>query len=233
MQIKKLHKSVFISRTLRADSTFHAILEAEGFSVLGKSLVEFSAIEFSTPPAADWVFCYSSRSAGFFLKGLDRLGISPSNYPKYAAMGSGTAASLKKNGCSPSFVGNGEAKTTAQAFFKQAQGKRVLFPRAVQSRQSVQRLLKNEIEVLDLVVYENQIIQHLEIPETFYVVLTSPLNAQAYFSQPRLHENHRIVAIGTTTANALKLLGINSFKVASQPSEAALVQTILDWEIDS
>jgi uroporphyrinogen-III synthase len=94
-------------------------------------------------------------------------------------------------------------------------------------------LLKNEIEVLDLIVYENQVLQNPEIPETFYVVLTSPLNVQAYVAQQRLHENYRIVAIGATTANALKLLGINYFKVASQPNETALAQTILDWEIDN
>lgn len=225
-------KRVFISRDLASDSPFRRRLSENGFKVFGKYLVTFDAIAFIVPPPADWVFCYSSRSVDFFLQGLRSLGIPPDRYEAYAALGKGTARTLEKWGIEPAFRGTGEPSETAETFLELATGQRVLFPRAEQSRRSIQRLLEGKLDMLDLVVYRNRKMEHPDLPLTEYVVLTSPLNAQAYFSGT-IHnfENLRIVAIGATTAKALDELGIPDYRVAEEAVEESLADAVLNWEM--
>lgn len=206
------------------------MLSEETYRVFDRSLVTFSAVEFTAPPPADWVFFYSSRSVEFFLQGLTRLGLSADRYSHFATLGKGTAKRLQELGITPDFTGNGAPEVTATAFFKKAVGQTVLFPRAEQSRQSIQRLLSGKLKMLDLVVYQNQKAENMELPDTEYVVLTSPLNAQAYASNKGFAQRQRIVAIGKTTAKALDQLGVSDYRVAVQASESALAETVLNWE---
>ncbi|WP_170110311.1 uroporphyrinogen-III synthase [Flavilitoribacter nigricans] len=222
-------KRVFISRDLRSDSPFLQLLSQEGFAVSGRSLVQFSAINFLHSPPADWVFCYSSRSADFFLQGLTRLGLPAHRYPQYAALGQGTARRLRELGITPAFTGSGEPEETATAFLERARGQRVLFPHAEQSRQSIQRLLSGRLEMLDLIVYRNEKIEDARIAPADYVVLTSPLNAEA-FVESNPDGTWRFVAIGNTTAAALDRLGIRHYRIAERASEAAMAELVLHWE---
>lgn len=223
-------KRVFISRELRSDSPFRHLLQKEGFEIIGQSLITFSAIEFTSPPAADWVFCYSSRSADFFLAGLDRLGISVGRYPNYAALGKGTAAHLQQLGIRPAFIGSGAPEATARAFWERTKGQTVLFPRAEQSQQSIQRLLKDKLKMEDLIVYRNQKMEGVILPDTEYVVLTSPLNVQAYADNHGFNPTQRIVAIGNTTARALEQVEVDHYRIAEQAAEESLAETVVNWE---
>lgn len=225
-----MSKRVFISRELRSDSPFLERLSTAGFTVFAQSLIQFNAVPFSMPPPADWVFCYSARSIEFFLKGLAALTRQADRYPNYAALGKGTARRLQELGISPAFVGSGAPEATAAAFLEKAKGQRVLFPRAEQSRQSIQRLLKDKLDMYDLVVYQNQLKADAEIPETDFVVLTSPMNVQAYVKHRGFSKNQRIVAIGQTTAGALSKLEISGFRIAGRASEEALAASVLNWE---
>lgn len=206
------------------------MLSEAGFVVYGQYLIAFRPLNFSLPPVADWVFCYSSRAAAFFLRGLQQHGLTADRYPRYAALGAGTAKKLQELGIQPAFTGTGDPLASVGSFAERAAGKRVLFPRAEQSRQSIQRLLGDQIEALDLIVYRNSKLTAVELPDTRYVVLTSPLNAEAYLSIKGQGSGQRIVAIGSTTAEALASLQVESFRVADQASEAALAKTVLDWE---
>lgn len=225
-----MSKSVFISRDLTAESPFKKRLSQANIEVFGKYLVEFEPVDFSVPPVADWVFCYSSRAVDFFLAGLRRLKLSPDRYANYAAMGSGTAKRLKDKGIVPAFLGSGEPTVTAEAFLERARGGKVLFPHAEQSRRSIQRLLENKLDMLDVIVYRNRKLKDPDLPKTTYAVLTSPLNAQAYFSGRQEWQEQRIIAIGATTAGALKKMGLSNFRTAERPSEEALAQAVLNWE---
>ena len=223
-------KRVFITRHLSPVSSFLLLLSEAGMDVEGFSLLEFTPIKFTSPLSADWVFFYSARSVDFFLNGLHRLGLRPDHYQHYAAMGYGTAAALADHGITPDFVGTGKPEETAKAFLKMARGERVLFPRARQSRQSIQRFLKDKVAMIDLVVYQNEIAADLRIPASDYVVFTSPLNVSAYFGACKPGKETRLLAIGNTTAKALEEQGISKFRVAKQPGEVSLAQTILEWE---
>lgn len=223
-------RRVFISRELDSDSAFRQMLSGAAYRVFDRSLVTFSAVTFTSPPPADWVFFYSSRSVEFFLQGLARLGMQPDRYAHYAALGPGTAKRLRELGIIPDFTGSGAPEATAAAFLEKAKGQIVLFPRAEQSRQSIQRLLSGQLKMLDLVVYHNKKTENVVLPDTEYVVLTSPLNAQAYAAGKGFSRHQRIVAIGNTTAKALDQLGVRDYRIAGQASEVALAETVLNWE---
>lgn len=225
-----MSKSAFISRALADGSPFQHLLLAAGFEVYGQSLLKFEPIAFSSPTTTDWVFCYSARSVDFFFNGLLAQGIPSARYQHFAALGSGTAKALLRWAIQPDFVGTGNPDETAAAFEQLARGKSVLFPRAEQSRQSVQRSLSDAVRVFDLVVYRNSIDHRVTAPVTRYVALTSPLNAEAYLQQEVASDNTRFVAIGKTTARALKMLEVSDFRIAHQSSEQGLAETIIQWD---
>ena len=221
-----ISSSVFISRNLEAGSIFKNKLTALGFSVYGESLIEFRAIPFSEIPDVDWIFFYSKKAIQFFFKNLQKQQL-PIPMSQYASIGKGTALELSHYDIIANFIGNGKPQDTAKRFLEQAEGQRVLFPRAAHSRQSIQQLLGNQITALDLVIYNNRAKTSLNLPYFDYLVFTSPLNAQAYFNQYQLKAEQKVVAIGETTAMALQRRGISKAVVAESPSEEALVRAVV------
>lgn len=190
--------------------------------MIGTSLINYTALPFEEIPAVDWIFFYSKKGVQFFLDGL-KMPLSPTI--QLASMGVGTADALIENGYQPIFIGTGEPDSTAKRFLKYAAIQKVLFPRAKASRQSIQTLLKQEIEVHDLVVYDNRPKTSFQIPKVSCLVFTSPLNVKTFFSA-QLYDGELIIAIGPTTATALNKLNIPC-KVAIGPTETALAMAIL------
>lgn len=215
-------KKIFITRELDANSVFYKTLTVNGFEVIGCSLVAFSPVPFGVLPTADWVFFYSKNAIRFFLAGLQNLTLEPY---KIAALGEGTASALGE-AIVPDFIGNGDPAQVATEFFKVAGGKRVLFPRASDSRQSIQQILGNRIEAVDLVVYENIAKQDFHIPDCQALVFTSPLNVKAYFSKCKL-KNELVIAIGDTTAEALRQLNVPKISIAEKPTEKAMAELVI------
>ncbi len=218
-------KKVFISRDLAPGSIFHKTLAINGFDVYGASLVDFSPTPITEVPTAEWVFFYSKNAVAYFISTLGHLA---SGGIKIAAIGPGTAKVLTEEGHPPHFVGDGDPERTAAQFLKVAQGSRVLFPRARDSQQSIQRLLADLLCVLDLVVYENVAKQDFDLPPCEVLVFTSPLNARAYFSKYKW-KGERVFAIGNTTATELQSLGVKDCMTADEPSEEALAMLVLRW----
>ncbi len=217
-------KKVFISRDLSDDSIFRKILMASNFGVHGESLVDFSPVPISQLPPAAWLFFYSKTGVRYFFQQ-----ISPEKITgvKLAAIGPGTAAALEEAIRPPDFTGDGDPESTAALFLETARGQRVLFPRAKESRQSIQKILEPHLTALDLVVYENSPRRDFTLPDFDVLVFTSPLNAQAYFSKKRWEETQKVVAIGKTTAKALAKLGVERVIVAENPSEESLAAEVL------
>lgn len=216
-------KKIFISRQLDKESVFHKTLTTNGLVVHGESLVSLRAVPFGNPPPADWAFFYSQNAARFFVEN-----VSPEVLLKLklAALGPGTAAALTALGHPPQFVGDGDPDRTARYFMGAAKGQKVLFPRANDSRKSVQSFFGEECTVLDLVVYGNTPRTDFELPSFDALTFTSPLNVQAFFAKKTWQGEH-VVAIGNTTARALADLGIIGVIVAKAPSEEALAAAVL------
>ncbi|MEN0048532.1 MAG: uroporphyrinogen-III synthase [Bacteroidota bacterium] len=218
-------KSVFITRNLTVESEFKLILEAAGFQVDGQSLIDFKAVPFREIPNTNWIFFYSKKGVRYFFEGLYKeIDISKS---RLACMGKGTKIALEESGKQADFEGKGTPEEIAADFLKLAKNQSVLFPRARNSRQSIQKILGNHIISYDLIVYINEQKTDCHMSNSNLLVFTSPLNVEAYFHQHELQPHQRIVAIGETTAKALKKLGYCETTVAGQPTEKAMASAVM------
>ncbi|MEM9884477.1 MAG: uroporphyrinogen-III synthase [Bacteroidota bacterium] len=216
---------VFISRDLEKNSIFKTTLEAEGIKVEGISLIEFEAVKFDEVPAVDWIFFYSKKAVKYFYEGLSvQLPIAL----KYACIGESTAHDLKQYQDRIDFIGNGKPDEAASEFVKLASKQRVLFPRAKNSRQSIQKILHKNIISTDLIVYNNKPKLSRFMTDCKLLVFTSPLNVEAYFHSNQLQANQRMIAIGESTAAALRARGHCEILIANEPSERSLAKSVLD-----
>lgn len=220
---------VFITRDLKETDFFKISLEKVGFSVFGQSLIHISNVNFDEIlpcTRGDWIFFYSKNGVKFF---IEKVGTQALEQYKIATIGESTANLLYDNyQVKADFIGTGEPLQTAKAFANKAAGKKVLFPRAKHSRTSIQQQLGNTIIAKDLIVYENQPVAHFDEVEADILVFTSPMNARTFFGQSVLKKHQKIIAIGNTTAKALKSLGVEDFVIAKEPSEKGLAAAVLE-----
>ncbi len=226
--------TVFITRDLTPDSDFLYLLSEEGWQVNGFSLLEFEGVPFSYPHV-DWIFFYSKNGIKFFfeyLKSDERRWRTfskrqASKTPKLAVMSKASAEYLLEYNVEADFIGTGDASTTAPAFLRMAKGQRVLFPHAKNSRHSIRQLIENEINAIDIVVYENRKTSNFPPSDAAVLVFTSPMNVEAYFEKYSLKQKQKLVAIGHTTATKLTVLGLHKFKIATEPNETALAHAVI------
>ncbi|HKK75308.1 MAG TPA: uroporphyrinogen-III synthase [Saprospiraceae bacterium] len=221
-----MDKTLFISRSLASDSPVRAFAQKHQLELRAESLIEFTPVQFGTPPPADWLFFYSKKGVQYFMRTLRDRG-QKLNTP-VAVLGLGTLNALKEFGKSADFAGNGRPEEVAAAFKKIAAGQRVLFVRAQQSRRSIQKLLEGEVIVEDLIAYANEIRLPQRDVRGDYLLLTSPMNAEAYAQKCELNAAEIIVAIGQTTAAKLKVLGADQVEVAARPDEAAMLERLTE-----
>lgn len=211
-------KSVYISRNLQPQSAFRQILESRGVAVEGQSLIRFQPVPFTEVPEADWVFFYSPRAVRLFLSYLPH---PLSSELRIGSIGPSTAQVLADMGCKTNFIGTGEPEATAAAFMEVAAMQRVLFPQARNSRQSVQKQLGAAIHAIDLIVYDNELVEDFPLRRSEVLVFTSPLNAKAYLGRYPVLPEQYLVAIGKPTASACRSFGKEPV-VSSAPNERAL-----------
>ncbi len=221
-----MNKSVFISRNLSPNSPFRSQLEAAGFRVLGRSLLDFKPISFDAFPTTDWIFFYSRKAVDFFLAQMETL---PADV-KIGAYGTGTSEALAAHNIFPKFIGTGVGESTLTAFLKVAKKETVLFPQARHSRQTIEKLAGDQLISFSLVVYDNLPQQQIKASASTFLVFTSPLNVSAYFDQNSLARHQRVIVIGETTAEALSDYGITDFTIARMPSEEGMAAAILAYD---
>lgn len=212
--------SVFVTRNLKADSPLRHWAAVSGNSVTGRSLLTLREVPFEVPGPADWWFFYSSKAAEFclFSAGVPD-GI------RLAAIGEGTAKTVRALTGRVDFVGQGSPVQVAEQFKAVAGGSRVFFPRAKNSLLTVQKLLAGHITVLDAVCYDNEPAPVREPINADVVIFTSPLNVAACLDHQDLKPATRVLAIGGKTADALYQRGYAA-AFPESPSEAALVELL-------
>lgn len=220
-------KKIFISRELNSDSIFKIKLENEGFEIWDESLLEFELVPFNKIPDTDWIFFYSQKGVTFFFNHIHKNDIRIPKNLKLAGFGEKTAKTIEQfTMCH--FVGTGNAQTTTPDFLKLARGKKILFPRAENSQRSIQQLIDNESTTEDLIVYKNFPKKEFNIPQMDYLFFMSPMNAKVFFHKYKLKKNQKVFAIGKTTAKALSKLGVKNVIFPNKPSEAELVNLLLE-----
>ena len=177
----------------------------------GTSLIHFEQIPYIFPTKMDWVFFSSKKGIQFFLQNKEQkhlLAEAVGNGLKLAAIAPATAKYLKEVvGLLADFVGSAHSvDDTAQAFLLIAQNQTIVFPQGQYSKQSIQKAIKGQTQIENLIVYQNTP-HYQEIPKTDVAVFTSPLNVEAFVQKNDLHTIERVVAIGPTTAEALIEVG--------------------------
>jgi len=215
---------VFISRICDENSIFRKILTEKGISLCDESLIDFSPLDFQVPDDYDWLFFYSKKGVSFFFQANPRL----SSKVKIGSIGKGTAkAVLHYFGKEPDFIGDGIPETCAADFKKIAAGQRVIFIRAEESKKSIQNLLKDELTVMELIVYKN--VPKIDFAKTDadILVFTSSLNAETYLKKYPAEKNQILAAIGKPSAETIEALGYKDVFCSDSPDETALADLVL------
>ena len=223
--------TAFISRPLMPDSEFRSVLRANGWGVFGQSFVKLSALPFEQIPDCDWLFFSSQNAVRFFFQNLEQQALAIPEV-QWAALGPSTARVLESFTDRIDFVGSGEPRGTSQLFrrhharLKIPFGK-IVFPAARRSRQSVMTLLNLDFKCTHFEIYDNQPITNPLQRKENVLAFTSPMNAEAYFSQHALLPGQRVAAIGGTTDRTLQKLGIMESAIAALPNEHSLAEAVL------
>lgn len=218
--------SLFISRTLAADSPIRQWAAGKAVDLFAQSLLTFEAVAFDLPSAGacDWIFFYSPRAVRYFFDARPLLAAGV----QLGAVGKGTAAALEVLGYRVDFCGAGSPEEVARDFLAVGKEQKVLFPCAANSRRSIATLLAEQITAFHLVVYENKASVSPSLPTTDMVILTSPMNAEAYFSACPPRSDASYLAIGSVTAAAMAAYGVVA-QYPMQAEEAALCTLLDDW----
>lgn len=223
-----MSKNIFISRELTPKSDFCTALADVKYDVLGFGLIDFEWVHFEVLPECDWIFFYSKAGIDYFFQNISEKKILLPPTTQWAAFGEGTAKSLQIYGFEADFIGTGSAISTANAFSNSVINKKVLFPQAQFSRNSVEVLLKNAI-VIPLIVYKNTAKQDFSLPFCDILVFTSPLNVKAYFESYIFHPTQQFVAIGDTTLDTLRTyIPLQNVTVSKSASEKSMAHTVID-----
>ncbi len=202
-------------------------LEAENHLVQAVNFLDYRPLSFDRVPQVDCLFFYSRKGVEYFFNHIQEKGIDIPKDAKFAALGANTADSLKKFVKKVDFTGEGPPGSTFPAFNNWFQGDSVLAVRADNSLNRLKQVTEVDWELLDLVVYSNEIKESVNFEEHDIAVLTSPLNAKAYFKfqdppYPCL------IAIGQTTATAIKALKEVPCFASPEPYLDKLAEYVLD-----
>ncbi|SRR6056297_101040 len=197
-------------------SDFIRPLEAAGHQVQAVNFLEYRPVFFEEVPEVDCLFFYSRKGVEFFFQHVEEKGIKIPPNLKYAALGANTAESLNEFVDEVDFIGEGRPASTFKEFKNWFTGEAVLAIRADNSLNRLRQVTGVSWKLLDLVVYSNEIKESVNFEPHDIAVLTSPLNAKAYF---KFHEDPLpcLIAIGQTTATAVKTLKNHECFASPQP----------------
>ena len=214
-------KTVFISRTLSTDSTFQRRLTAAGWRVLGCSLVQFRPVPVAEVPPADWYFFYSPRGVQFLCEQASPPG-------KIATIGARTARELAHWNRAADFIGTGNPTTTTARFRAVLRaGETVCFVQARRSRRSVAQSIGGQVNVRELVVYDNELLP-TPLPRAEVLVFTSPLNVDGFLLENTFDPAQQLISIGPTTTQHLIKCGHPPHRTAPAPDETTLAALVLE-----
>lgn len=215
-------QKLFISRQVSTDSYLFRALSSYGYSIISESLLTLTPVAFDADIVtrhADWLFFSSRNAAAFF---FDQL---PPNWQlprqiQIGAVGNGTADIIRKYGYSLDFIGHEADIIGVGESFNAKANQTVVFPQAANSLRTVQQQIETSSHVVDIVVYDNRPRTNWELPYCEVLVFTSPLNVQAYCKMRAIEPSQTVVAIGHSTAAALRQHGCTHYRVAYAPTEA-------------
>jgi hydroxymethylbilane synthase len=216
-------KNIFISRPLSELSPLQQ-LRLQGHHLHAESLISISQIRFTHTPRTDWIFFSSKNAIPYFFAQNPRV----SQGVKYGVMSSSSALFLQNYGIKPEFSGTGvDVTRIARDFAEFVGNETVLLPQAIDSLQSIQKHLSFSNNCTNLFVYKTKLRTDFTLAPADILVFTSPSNVKAYFEKYRLLPGQELVAIGSTTATALRNFGAKKVALPEAFNEQSLLEVLL------
>jgi uroporphyrinogen-III synthase len=221
---------VFISRSLPENSQFREKLASFGSIIIqDEPLIDLTPIPFSAIEPCDWIFFSSKNAVSFFFKQIKSLDIKIPTTVKWGAIGLATAKELLNYQITADFSGNGNPEVVGNSFSTLVTGKKVLFPSAKNSRESIQQFIKNEAsEIINLSIYDNSPKSDFDIAPSDLYVFTSPLNVISFAKKYNLSDKN-CLGIGETTAERLKSSGALCVLTSPFSTEESMAQTVINF----
>jgi hydroxymethylbilane synthase len=216
-------RKVFVTKTFREEDYLPTALQKLGFTVEGKSLIEFKPIKIKELPQTDWIFFSSKHAVRYFFTQNPKVG-----NVKYGCIGTSTSAELRAHGKRADFIGQStDTKLVGKQFSSKVGNSRVLFPIARGSMQSIQWQMVKRDNVINLEVYAT--LKHsVELSTDFEIlVFTSPSNVEAFFEKNTLHPHQKAIAMGEATGKALEKLKFKKYTMPQSFDDLGLVQAVL------
>ncbi len=223
---RKMPKKVFISREIGGHSYFRRALEKHHIEIEGRSLIRtFPIVNILDPfylKNIDWIFFSSRNGVEYFFKLNPLL----SKKVKFGVVGRGSEDTLRKFGHLATFVGeSGDIVEVAEEFAKLVVGQTVMFPRAQDSLQTIQKSLGSTTKIIDLPIYETVIEDKIDGTTAEILIFTSPSNVEAYFVDNLLDPEQKVIAIGNSTGKKFEEMGVK-YTLPYSPDEIGLAEAV-------
>jgi len=228
---RKLPSKVFISREIGEHSYFRRALEKNNIEIEGRSLIRtFPIVNVLDPfylKHIEWIF-FSSRNGVEYFFNLKP--VLPKQV-KFGVVGRGSEDALRKFGHLADFVGEtGDITEVAEEYAPLVKGKTVLFPRAQDSLQTIQKSLSADTKVVDLPIYETVIEEDIDQTHADILIFTSPSNVEAYFADNLLEPGQKVIAIGNSTGKKFDEMGVQ-YTLPYSPDEIGLAEAVFGIDI--
>lgn len=221
-------KTVFISRDITENSYLYRALEKHSIKLEGESLIRIYPVINKLDPFilkhVDWIFFSSKNGIENFFKLEPRL----SKKTKFAVVGRGSEDMLRQYGYAASYTGQDEGIDTEEigkVFAQENPKATVLFPRAKGSLQTIQNQMSEDINVIDLPVYETVLVDNVSKSNAEILIFTSPSNVDAYFANNLIDPEQKVISIGYSTGRKLDEYGV-SYTLPYSPDELGLSEAV-------
>lgn len=228
---RKKPAKVFISREIGEHNYFRRALGNNNMEIEGRSLIRtfpiVTVLDQFILRNVDWVFFSSRNSVEYFFNLKPQL----PKKTQFGVVGRGSEDALRKRGHFADFVGtSGDITEVAEDFATRVEGKKVLFPRAQDSLQSIQKSLPVDAKIIDLPIYETVIEENIDQSHADVLIFTSPSNVDAYFAEHLLAPGQQVIAIGNSTGKKFDEMGVN-YTLPYSPDEIGLAEAVFALEI--
>jgi len=228
---RKLPSKVFISREIGEHSYFRRALEKNNIEIEGRSLIRtFPIVNVLDPfylKHIEWIFFSSRNGVEYFFNLKPVL----PKHVKFGVVGRGSEDALRKFGHLADFVGEtGDITEVAEEYAPLVKGKTVLFPRAQDSLQTIQKSLSADTKVVDLPIYETVIEEDIDQTHADILIFTSPSNVEAYFADNLLEPGQKVIAIGNSTGKKFDEMGVQ-YTLPYSPDEIGLAEAVFGIDI--
>lgn len=228
---RKRPSKVFISREIGEHNYFRKALEKHNIEIEGRSLIRTFPIVNVLDPFylrnVNWIFFSSRNAVEYFFKLKPVL----SKKIQFGVVGRGSEDALRKYGELADYVGeSGDITEVAEDFAELVAGKTVLFPRAQDSLQSIQKSLKADTKIIDLPIYETVVEDEIDRTHADILIFTSPSNVDAYFADNLLEPEQQVIAIGNSTGKKFDEMGVK-YTLPYSPDEIGLAEAVFGIDI--